>query len=167
MDGTFLVEVDSTIKITSGAEEVHSRFAIIALIAVIHLGLCEDQNLGAEQVPLYLCTVGFEEGFVARRGPVEGKEVVDLDTGGGALSSAWGVSCVQKAKRGTNFFFSDEDCHGGVEAGAEGDTAGSFDLELVDYPLRPICGTVDLYLGRHEADCVGLGDGILEVPAIL
>jgi len=68
---------------------------------------------------------------------------------------------------GTDIFFSDKHCHGGVETGAEGDTAGGFDLELVDDTLGPVRGAVDLYLGRHEADGVGLGDGILEVPAFL
>ena len=48
-----------------------------------------------------------------------------------------------------------------------GDTACHTDIEFVYVVLRPVCGAVDPYLGRDEADGVGLGDDVLEVPAFL
>ena len=78
MDGTILVERDPAVEVTSGAEEVHSLLIEVTLVAVTHFGLCEDQDLGVEQVPLCLCAIGFEEGFLACRGATEGEEVVDL-----------------------------------------------------------------------------------------
>jgi len=78
VDRTLLVEYDPESKLPAA-------LATVALVAIIHLGLCEDQNLGAKQVPLYLCAVRSGECVFACGGGIKGEKVVNLDGGGGAF----------------------------------------------------------------------------------
>ena len=79
MDGTFLVKRHSTVKVTSCTEQVHVGLAIVTLVGVINVGLCEEQDLCAQRVPLDLRPICFEKVLLARWRRLERKEAVDFN----------------------------------------------------------------------------------------
>ena len=79
MDGSLLVEGHTTVKVTSGAEQVQTSLAVVTLIRVVDFGLGQDKDLSAEGVPLDLGAVCFEESLLARGGRIEGRQTVNLD----------------------------------------------------------------------------------------
>jgi hypothetical protein len=39
MNGTLLIERDTAIKIACGTQEIHTRFAVVAFVRIVDLGL--------------------------------------------------------------------------------------------------------------------------------
>ena len=80
VDGTLLVELDARVKGTVGAEDVHVGLAVVALVGLVDVGLRQDDDAGAEVVPLELDLVALVEGLL-RDGRVELGHLEDLDRG--------------------------------------------------------------------------------------
>ena len=80
MDGTFLVQCYSTVKVASSAEEIHAGLPIITFVGVVDFSLRKDQDLSSERIPLDLRTIGLEERFLASRGCRECQEPVYPNT---------------------------------------------------------------------------------------
>ena len=85
VDRTLLVQSNAAVKVTSGAQEVKTGFSVVALVRIVNFGLCEDEDLRAEHVPLHLRAVGLEERLGARRSSAQCREVEDLDAGRSTL----------------------------------------------------------------------------------
>lgn len=45
MDRTLLVQRDTTVKVTGGTQKIQVRFAVVALVRVVDLGLSENEHL--------------------------------------------------------------------------------------------------------------------------
>jgi hypothetical protein len=71
-------KVDPRVKATIGAEQVHSRLAIIALACLVNFGLRQHNEAGSVVVPLELNLVAFEEVLLRGRA-VEFWHIVDTN----------------------------------------------------------------------------------------
>jgi hypothetical protein len=71
MDGTLLVQCDSTVKVPGSAEEVHASLPVVTFVRVIDFSLRQDQNLRSERIPLDLSTISLKEGLLAGWGSAE------------------------------------------------------------------------------------------------
>lgn len=85
MNRAFLVERNAAVKVSCGAQKIHAGFAVVALVRIVDLRLSEKQHLGTERVPLHLCAVRLEKGFLACRRALKGSETVNLDARGETL----------------------------------------------------------------------------------
>ena len=55
MDWTLLVQSHTTVEIAGGAEQIQAAsFAVVALVCLVNICLCEDEDLCANSVPLDL-----------------------------------------------------------------------------------------------------------------
>lgn len=149
VNGTLLVQRHPTIEVTSRTEKVKRSLPVVAHVGIVDFSLSDDECLGAEIVPFDLCAIGFEEGLGTRGCGAKSEETIYLDAGGCAL------------------FLCDEYGDGGVEARTDGHHSGVFDPELIDDALTPFSRSEHLYFLCNEANRVGLGYGILNVPIFL
>jgi hypothetical protein len=85
VDRTFLVKSNAAIEIAGSTQEEHSSLSIVTLVAIVDLGLRQDQNLCAKGIPLDLSTICLEESLLARGRPVESKQPIHLNAGGRTL----------------------------------------------------------------------------------
>lgn len=81
VDRALLIQGDTGIECASGAQQIQSGLAIVALARAIDLGLGKDQKAGALLVPLQLDLVTLEEGLLGD-GAVEEGDVEHLDGSG-------------------------------------------------------------------------------------
>ena len=72
MDGAFLVQRNSAIKVASSAEQVHPSFSIVTLVRIVDFGLGEEEDLSAKGVPFDLGTISFKERLLAGGWAAEG-----------------------------------------------------------------------------------------------
>ena len=87
MNWTLLVKGNTAVELACRAEQVHARFAIVALVRVIDLGLRQEKDLRAKCVPLDLCSISLVERRLTGRGTAERAEAVDFDARWSALDN--------------------------------------------------------------------------------
>ena len=82
MDRTILIQRDAAVEVAGGAEQIETAgLAIVALVRLVDIGSGENEDLGAERVPLDLGALGLEEGLLTGRETVQRRQAVDLDAG--------------------------------------------------------------------------------------
>lgn len=84
MDRALLVKSDASVERAVGAQEVHVGLAVVALVGLVNLCLCQHNQSSSELVPLELDLVGLEESLLRNRTGELGN-VEDLDGGGVSL----------------------------------------------------------------------------------
>jgi hypothetical protein len=147
VDGALLVELNSRIESTAGAQDVQVGFAVVTLVALVDLGLRKHNHAGALVVPVELNLVSLEESLLGH-GRGELRDVEDLDSSGLALA------------------FGDEHGHTGVVAGRQSEVRNALDTELVPYGSEVIA-LVELNLVGDGASAELLVVRVLQVPASL
>ena len=66
MDGAFLVEWHTTVKVARGTDQIQTAgLSVVALVGLVYIGLCEDEDLRAERVPLDLRALCLEKRLLA------------------------------------------------------------------------------------------------------
>ena len=147
VDGTLLVELNSGIESTTGAQDVQVGLAVVALVALVDLGLCKHNHAGALVVPVELDLVALEERLLGhRRGEL--RDVEDLDSSGLALA------------------FGNEHGHAGVVAGRQSEVRDALDTELVPHGSE-VVALVELDLVGDGASAELLVVRVLQVPTSL
>lgn len=81
MDGSLLVERNTSIERAVGAEEVHVGLSVVALVGLVYFCLCQHNQAGAQVVPLELDLITLEKGLLRNRAS-KLRNVVYLDGSG-------------------------------------------------------------------------------------
>lgn len=96
MHGPLFVESHSTVKVAGCTEKIKATgLPVIALVRLVDIRLCENEDLGAKRIPFDLGALCLEERLLTSRGCAERGETEDLDTSRLALYNVRSVQMLQ------------------------------------------------------------------------
>jgi hypothetical protein len=122
--------------------------SIITSVGAIDIRLGKDKDLRAKIVPFNLGFLGFKE---------------RLPTGGRSAQVEQGMDA---NARGLSLPFGDKDSDRRIEARTEHNSGCSFNFESINDAPFPLSRIENLNLGTNEADGMGFGNSVLNIPRV-